>query len=97
MKQTQEQKILKFLANQKKFVPIYDLIRFGLDKFIVNTSRKLPKMAETNLVESRLVNGKTYKEWKITKSGLRYLKHLELAEKRFEKYTDKKLKQYAKR
>jgi len=65
-KLTQEQRVLKFLKFQRRYVPIFDLMAWGLKNYITEIKRILPKLAETGKVESKFF-GKKYKSWRIKK------------------------------
>lgn len=65
-KLTQEQRVLKFLKYQRRYVPIFELMKWGLDNCITEIKRILPRLAEQGLVESDF-RGKKYKSWRIKK------------------------------
>lgn len=65
-KLTQEQRVLKFLKFQRRYVPIFELMAWGLDNYITEIKRILPRLAEKKLVESDF-RGKKYKSWRIKK------------------------------
>lgn len=65
-KLTQEQRVLKFLKFQRRYVPIFDLMAWGLKNYITEIKRILPRLAEQGLVESDF-RGKKYKSWRIKK------------------------------
>ena len=65
-KLTQEQRVLKFLKFQRRYVPIFDLMAWGLKNYIAEIKRILPRLAEQGLVESDF-RGEKYKSWRIKK------------------------------
>ena len=65
-KLTQEQRVLKFLKHQRRWVPIFELMAWGLNNYITEIKRILPRLAEQGLVESDF-RGEKYKSWRIKK------------------------------
>jgi len=65
-KLTQDQKVLNFLKSKNKYIPIFDIMEWGLNNYITEIKRILPKLAETGKVESKFF-GKKYKSWRIKK------------------------------
>ena len=65
-KLTQEQRVLKFLKYQRRYVPIFELMTWGLNNYITEIKRILPRLAEQGLVESDF-RGEKYKSWRIKK------------------------------
>jgi len=73
MKETQDLKVLR-IVNRKKDQKTFDINRQGLNMFITDASRCLRRLAEKGLVIGEYVEGKTYKQWNITKEGKELLK-----------------------
>lgn len=71
---SQSERILCFLYNKKTATPIFQIIEWGLENYIVDVKRLLPKMAETKLVVGQYKNNKHYKYWAITNIGRRFIK-----------------------
>ena len=65
-KLTQEQRVLKFLKIKRRYITIFELMAWGLDNYITEIKRILPRLAEKKLVESDF-RGKKYKSWRIKK------------------------------
>ena len=65
-KLTQEQRVLKFLKFQRRYVPIFELMAWGLKNYITEIKRILPRLAEQGLVESDF-RGEKYKSWRVKK------------------------------
>jgi len=68
----QEITVLK-IVSRKKEQKIYDIMREGLKKCIVDASRYLRWLAEKKYVVGERVEGKIYKQWSITQRGEEYL------------------------
>lgn len=67
LKITQADRILCYLNQYDKPLPVFKIMDWGLRHYIVDAKRLLPKMAETGLVKGEY-KGK-YKVWVITPRG----------------------------
>lgn len=63
---TQPERVLKFLKKKKRYVPIYEVIEWCNNNYIVDTKRILQRLALDGKVESDY-RGKKYKSWRVKK------------------------------
>lgn len=70
---TQKAKVLK-IVNARKWQNTYEIIKWGMEQYIGDPSRRLRELKEMGLVVNERVEKKPYVKWAITEKGKVWLK-----------------------